>query len=40
MESCVGKTHKEITKIFLAAHGDTADIRKIDAKWRAIGSKI
>jgi hypothetical protein len=40
MESCAGKTYKEITKIFLDAKGDTAEHRKIDAKWRQIGSSL
>jgi len=39
MESCVGKTHKEITKIFLAKHGAMADAIKIGAKWRKIGAE-
>ena len=39
MESCVGKTHNEISKIFFAKHGDTHETRKIDAKWRKLGSE-
>jgi hypothetical protein len=40
MESCVGKSYREITEIFLNKHGWTPDNRKIDAKWRRIGSSL
>lgn len=39
MEPCMGKTYAEITKIFLARHGDNPEARRIDAKWRKLGKE-